>query len=701
MTPTTELSLPNETPDIPFQHRADTPPSTTASTSETPEIPKPKTALTVKGLQTKEHGHILNIIHQVRKHGLEGDLALPQIVVGGDQSSGKSSLLAALTGLQLPRSDNMCTRYATEINLRPGTTFSVSLKIIPDPDRPLSEQVAIRAFYKYITNLDELPAVMMDAMVAMGITTLASTDSDNVAPFRAISKDVLCLDIEGPDRPQLTLVDIPGIIATKTKDASEADVDAIDAITDKYISQPRTIVLAVVSAAHDYANQRILKRVRDADPAGARSLGIITKPDRVQGDGSKKSFLELAQNQDIKFKLGWHVVKNRSSDEEHFTMEQQKQAETKWFRQEFMKGLPAHIVGVDSLRTRLSVLLFEHVKRELPNLRAELEATLEEAKSDLNRLGARRSTPSECKAYLQKICMAYYAICKAAIEGHYEGSYFRSSLSFSLTRNRRARAVVQDMNAKFAEKIRKTGHKYFIDFKLDKPAADGRIEEILEVEKNDQPMKLSRQEAIAWARYCMAGTKGKELSGNFNPLLIGELFFEQSLNWKTLAADHVDKVYDTCCAFLLQLLRDKCPDDVRGRIWECMKEDLKRKKANADEELEKLVVDLVNYPINYNHYYTETIHKCRHERNKAALATSIEAATTSKSVRLYQGGEYEKTQTVDVGKAIASYTQHAEADMEDFAGLEALDCLISIYKVSSQTPHFFEHQPLTAPHRFP
>jgi Dynamin family len=56
----------------------------------------------------------------------------------------------------------------------------------------------------------------------------------------------------------------------------------VEEITDFYIRQPRTICLAVVSATHDYANQPILTKVREVDPDGERTLGVITKPDCLE-----------------------------------------------------------------------------------------------------------------------------------------------------------------------------------------------------------------------------------------------------------------------------------------------------------------------------------------------------------------------------------------------------------------------------------
>ena len=87
---------------------------------------------------------------------------------------------------------------------------------------------------------------MGSAMVLMGIN---STSTSIQSP--ALARDTLSVEVEGPSKPQLTLVDLPGLIQTVTKGVTKADVDLVAEITDHYISQPRTICLAVVSATND------------------------------------------------------------------------------------------------------------------------------------------------------------------------------------------------------------------------------------------------------------------------------------------------------------------------------------------------------------------------------------------------------------------------------------------------------------------
>lgn len=64
-------------------------------------------------------------------------------------------------------------------------------------------------------------------------------------------------------------------------------------------------------ARSDFANQSILDKCRAVDPEGQRTLGIITKPDYLKSRSSETLWIELAQNKNIYFELGWHMPKNR------------------------------------------------------------------------------------------------------------------------------------------------------------------------------------------------------------------------------------------------------------------------------------------------------------------------------------------------------------------------------------------------------
>lgn len=553
----------------------------------------------------------------------------------------------------------------------------MTIKIIPDDKRPSAEQTRIKDFEESITNFDDLPRVMDMAMQVMGLAEDVTADTK----LGAFTLDVLSIEIEGPKRPQLTLVDIPGLIANATKGITDADVKMVAEITDKYISSPRTICLAVISATNDYANQPIVTKVRQFDPDGDRTLGIITKPDRLPaGSGSEKAFIQLAQNKDIFFKLGWHVLKNRNFEERDSSLMQRNSSEKMFFATSNFNVLDEDNVGIEALKNRLSHELFEHIKNELPKLRKDLETALSESQRQLQVLGKARSSLPDCKAYLARLSLDYHSNAKAAVNGHYEDEYFLKNVdpNFSMdsaSTISRTRAVVQLLNTNFAKDMETSGHVYHFDMSDSSPA-------ISVSRPRGGVTNMSKEKSLEWVQQAIARNKGKELVGNFNPLVIGELFWEQSEKWRGIAADHIMKVDGVCTAFLKNLLQDKAPKDVMSRVWSSIiEEKLTIRKKAAIHELDLLTKDLRGrHPINYNHYYTDTIAKNRQDRQTAAITKSVEAATSEYPTPGFE--HYAKSTKVDIEKVVANFNQSTDPNMEKFGCEEALDCLQAIYKAS-------------------
>ncbi|TKA23455.1 hypothetical protein B0A50_07482 [Salinomyces thailandicus] len=96
-------------------------------------------------LQGPDSRKIVDNVDKLRRSGLSGIVQHPQLVVSGDQSSGKSSVLEAITEIPFPRKENLCTRFATEIILRRAPQASILTKIIPDELRPPTEKKRLEA----------------------------------------------------------------------------------------------------------------------------------------------------------------------------------------------------------------------------------------------------------------------------------------------------------------------------------------------------------------------------------------------------------------------------------------------------------------------------------------------------------------------------------------------------------------------------
>jgi hypothetical protein len=100
-----------------------------------------------------------------------------------------------ITEIPFPRKAGLCTRFATEIVLRRQSASSVTIKINPSKLRSTLEQKKLSGFSKRITDLSELPQIIEDATTEMGLGQIGES--------AAFSRDVLSVEICGPDRPQL------------------------------------------------------------------------------------------------------------------------------------------------------------------------------------------------------------------------------------------------------------------------------------------------------------------------------------------------------------------------------------------------------------------------------------------------------------------------------------------------------------------
>lgn len=446
--------------------------------------------------------------------------------------------------------------------------------------------------------------------------------------------------------------------------------------------------MAVISAKNDYANQIILKKAQVVDPQGNRTLGIITKPDFLRaGSENESDWVALAQNKDIYFKLGWHMLKNRA-DGEAGGFEERNASEAAFFGKGTYAGLDRAVLGIETLRTRLSRTLSEHLRKELPGLKKELDRKLQETTTQLNLLGDSRATISDQKAFLTELGSKAADLFKSGVDGNYKQPFFRDvdpKANIDHGANvKRFRAVVQALNIAFARRMRLDGRKFTI---VDNAVDDSGDEDDEDSENgkerasngahqngsHDKPgrKKLTRPQAIEWVMRVQNVSRGTELPGNFNPMLISELFWEQSMPWEELAMEHINKVADACYAFVINVVRCVTNEEVEARLQAVFVEAaLRDARAQAVAELQKILTDKSGQLITYNHYYTSTIQKARHNKQTKTFKKLIEQSKTNT-------GFGDTVNPMTLTKLIDG---RLELDMDRFSSEEALDCMIAYYK---------------------
>ena len=175
---------------------------------------------------------LVSAINRLEQFGVESsELPLPRIVVIGDQSAGKSSVVEAISEIKVPRASGTCTRCPIQINLTTDATqpWSCILKLHKKfsffgrkgsqnlSSSPWKEQVEPQDIWTSTVNskadlevlLERAQTATLNPSESPEKVMIGTTPSKNQVAF---SPNVIQLDIKGPTLPTLTLYDLPGII---------------------------------------------------------------------------------------------------------------------------------------------------------------------------------------------------------------------------------------------------------------------------------------------------------------------------------------------------------------------------------------------------------------------------------------------------------------------------------------------------------
>ena len=598
----------------------------------------------------------------MRSQGISRYVDLPQLIVCGEQSSGKSSVLEAVSGVRFPSNDELCTRFATELILRRDPTENVRVSITPSPDRPDNEKINLRNFEKDITNLDGFKGLVEGAKEFMGI------DGEN----KAFSRDVLRVVVSGPSQPHLTLVDLPGLFQAGNKAQSDEDVEVVKSLVLSYMKKSRSIILAVVSAKNDLANQIVTRYARDHDPHGYRTLGIITKPDTLhQGSGMERKYWNLANNNDVQFRLGWHVLKNRDFDTSEVSAEKRDELERDFFSKGIWAGLPPNLVGISTLRPKLSNLLKEQILVELPGLIDDVRKEVKDCEDILSKLGESRATLLEQQLYLIRVSTRFQSLVKSAIDGTYGDEFFGSGLAPS-GYSKRLRAVVQKTCLELSKEIRIRGHsRHIVDEGQDTTSAYG------------SPTKITRSKYIQEVMNLMERNRGRELPGTYNPLIISDLFHEQSANWDELIGGYTKRILDAVRETLDAVLTATADEATgEGILRHLINPAMDRVQKTFEEKVASILAPHRHgHPITYNHYLTDTIQKIKAQHRKNSQAAKL-WRFFGKDIRKGKTAAVVHPEAVDLNLLLEALNESTEVDMDRYACSEAIDCMRAYYKVS-------------------
>ncbi|KAI8962256.1 P-loop containing nucleoside triphosphate hydrolase protein, partial [Daldinia sp. FL1419] len=516
-----------------------------------------------------EQKALLDAIDDLRKHGIGRFVDLPQIIVVGDQSSGKSSVLEAISRVRFPVKNGLCTRFATELVLRTDSQTKIDVRILPCPglDRSPGPPFDESSFSK-----EDLPRIVEEAKARM---------LEGDAGF---SEDVLRIEISSPDVPHLTMVDLPGFYHSEDENQSAAGRMIVDRLAERYMARGNSIILAVISARNQLILQKVLSKVKHHDEHKERTIGIITKPDILTpGTLDESNFVRLAKNLDRSHELtlGWHVLRNRGEMEASDTDDQRDQKESDFFQSGIWSSVPSKNRGVAALRKKLSGILLQHIKNNLQSLIEKIEESINDRKARLERLGDPRSTPRELRTHLDKIASKFHILCLHAIEGNYVDEFFGGlypgdgAVDMSDSRVRKLRALVRDLNRTFAYILETKGSRRIILPKdstsrfsvsgvytsdgssgksLQKLALPAFLQPLANQYRFEDPERVAFEKVTSDLESLSSANQGNEFPGTSNDRLAVKLFQDQSKPWEEISRCHLRLVLDMTKAFVEKLV---------------------------------------------------------------------------------------------------------------------------------------------------
>jgi hypothetical protein len=345
-------------------------------------------------------------IKKLEELNINTTLQLPKFVVVGDQSAGKSSIVEALCDISLPRSQGTCTRYAMSDNNnshRADTTRRCPFKITTSSAAPANgaawlcriniqqeyyfhtdgpkdpgrfcerEGQAVTTPFATVDKRTELEPMLRKAQLAVlnpsedpqnfvGID-LASASLLRQVPF---SPNVISLEIQGPDLPELYFYDLPGSINVIEDEEDPGLPQWIEELVNKYLRDEKCLILLACGADQDVETSTTFRFIKNCG-ATQRCAGVLTKAD-LMPPGKLAYIRQILNGKKFTLGKGWFFTKQLSQAQidQGISHAMARNLEADFFRQQPWSGI-ANLqsrFGIERLQEAVSESMTDHIRGE-------------------------------------------------------------------------------------------------------------------------------------------------------------------------------------------------------------------------------------------------------------------------------------------------------------------------------------------------
>jgi GTPase SAR1 family protein len=288
---------------------------------------------------------LVDAIEELRKLGLkEIDTELPELVLVGDQSAGKSSLMGAIAEINLPKNSGMCTRCPANIKTAPANTWTCTVSLheyyrytndnrrmptksqrFPPWMEDQEQGLTIRPF-KTVSDKSELEEVLRWAQIALlnpsldyhqfipGSGTIAQNGLKQGQKHEAdFSPNIVAIEISGPRLPALSFYDLPGIFVSAANKEEQYLIKVFENLAEKYIKHENALIILAMTMANDPGLSKTSALI-EKYKAEKRTIGVLTMPDRLQKGSTHMDFDAILRGKEHPLPRGYFVTKQPGPD---------------------------------------------------------------------------------------------------------------------------------------------------------------------------------------------------------------------------------------------------------------------------------------------------------------------------------------------------------------------------------------------------